>query len=263
MTATLTSRVPAGRYGLHQTTRAEITKITSLRSSLWILVVTVAGTVGVTVLAARSDGHHAAAWYQGFDPTNESLSGLALAALVIGVFGVLTITGEYGSGTIRTSLAAAPRRRLLCATKALVVAISCLVVGEVITFASFLIGQAVLKAGHAPTAGLDHVQVLQALVLTGVCIAFLALIGLGLGMIIRHTAGAVTAFVGVVFLLPVISNRLPGDAYRYTPLDIVANSVSTVSEHGQLDPIVGFVVLALYTAVVLLAGTAVLVRRDA
>lgn len=268
MTVTLTSpvpsgRVPAGRYGLKQTVQAEITKIASLRSSLWILLITIAGTTGVTVLALNGDGHHNAQWYQGFDPTNQSLSGLALAILTIGVFGVLTITGEHGSGTIRTSLAAAPRRPLFCATKVLVVGATALVVGEVVTFVSFLIGQAVLRAGDAPTATLGQAQVLQALVLSGICVSFMALIGLGLGMIIRHTAGAVSAFVGVVFLLQVIVHSISDNLVRYTPLNIMANSVSTVSEHGQLDPITGFGLMILYTAVILIAGSVLLVSRDA
>jgi ABC-2 type transport system permease protein len=263
MTIALTPRAPAGRYGLAQTTPAEVTKMTSLRSSLWILLITLAGTAGITFLAANSDGHHDAQWYQGFDPTNQSLSGLAIAVLAIGIFGALNITGEFGSGTIRSSLAAAPRRPLFCATKMLVVGTASLVVGEVVTFGSFLIGQATLKAVHAPTASLGHAQVLQALALSGICVSLMALIGLGLGMIVRNTAGAISAFVGVVFLFPVLVNNLSEHLRSYTPLGIMANSVSTVSEHGQLDPIRGFLFMILYTAVVLVAGTVLMVRRDA
>lgn len=261
MTSVLAPPLPAGRSGLKQYVQAEITKIASLRSSLWILLVTVVGTVGITVLATSSDGHRSTQWYEGFDATNESLSGLALAILSIGVFGVLA--SEYGTGTIRTSLAAAPRRPLFCAGKVLVIGAVSLVVSEVITFASFLIGQVVLKAGHAPTAALGQPHVLQALVLSGTCVSFMALIGLGLGMIVRHTAAAVTAFVGVVFLLPVIVSRVSADMGRFTPLSIMATSVSTVVKHAPLDPANGFLLMSLYTAVVLVAGTVVLVRRDA
>jgi ABC-2 type transport system permease protein len=263
MTIALTPRVPAGRYGLGQTIPAEVNKITSLRSSLWILLITVAGTATVTVLATNSDGHHDAQWYQGFDPTNQSLSGLAIAILAIGIFGALNVTGEFGSGTIRSSLAAAPRRPLFCATKMLVVGTASLVVGEVVTFGSFLIGQSVLQGVKAPTASLGHAQVLQALVLSGICVSLIALIGLGLGMIVRNTTGAVSAFVGVIFLLPIILNNISGHLRSYTPLGIMANSVSAVSEHGQLDPIRGFLYMILYTAVVLVAGTVLMVRRDA
>jgi ABC-2 type transport system permease protein len=108
MTTTLTPRIPLGRYGLEQTTRSEISKVTSLRSSLWILLITLVGTAGITVLAANSTGHHSAQWYQGFDPTNQSLSGLAIAVLAVGVFGVLAVTSEFGSGTIRSSSAPPP-----------------------------------------------------------------------------------------------------------------------------------------------------------
>lgn len=263
MTITLPARVPSGRYGLEQTTKAEITKISSLRSSLWILLVTIVGTAGITYLAAHSDGHHNAQWYQGFDPTNQSLSGLAIAVLAVGIFGVLAVSSEFASGTIRSSLAAAPRRPLFCATKAMVVGIGTLIVGEVVTFGSFLIGQAVLKAVHAPTATLAHAQVLQALILSGICVSLMALIGLGLGMIVRNTVGSVSAFVGLIFLLPVLVNNISGHLRSYTPLGIMANSVSTVSEHGQLDPIRGLLFMVLYTAVVLVVGTILMVRRDA
>jgi len=263
MTTTVIPRVPAGRYGVEQTSQAEIIKLTSLRSSRWILLITMVGTAGITILASNSAGHHGPQWYQGFDPTNQSLSGLALAILAIGIFGALAITGEYGSGTIRSSLAAAPRRPLFCITKVLVVGTASLVVGEVVTFASFLIGQAALQAGHAPTTTLGHAQVLQALVLSGICVSFMGLIGLGLGMVVRHTAGAIGAFVGVVFLLPVLVNSFSNTVRSYTPLGIMANSVSTVSEHGQLDPIHGFLLMFLYTTAVIIAGTVLMVRRDA
>lgn len=263
MTATLGTRIPPSRYGLEQSTQAEFTKIASLRSTLYTLLTTVVGTVGITALLTHSDGHHSPSWYQGFDPTNESLGGLALATLAIGVFGVLAITGEYSSGTIRTSMAAAPRRPLLCATKILVVGAVTLIVGEVIAFLSFFVGQAVLGGVNAPTASIGQSGVLQALVLSGICMSLIALIGLGLGMIVRNTAGAISAFVGVVFLLPVILKSFGSDPSRYTPLGILANSVSTVDQHGNLDPIVGFVLMIAYTAITVAVGTMLLVRRDA
>ena len=96
------------RAGLAQTMRAEWTKFVSLRSIRWTLLVTTVGTLLVTFLATRGALHHGRQWYQGFDPTNQSLAGLAIGSLAIGVLGVLVVTGEYGTGTIRASLAAMP-----------------------------------------------------------------------------------------------------------------------------------------------------------
>ena len=150
-----------------------------------------------------------------FDATNQSLTGLALGSLTIGVLGVLMITGEYGSGTIRSSLAATPRRPLFLGAKTVVIAAISLIVGEILTFACFFTGQAILS-GNAPVASLGQPEVLRALLLTGAYLALLGMFGLGLGVIIRHTAGAITAFVGVIFLLPVLLQPLNATA---TPAD--------------------------------------------
>src|SRR6202041_3347421 len=104
-------------YGLRQVVRAELTKIASLRSTLWTLLVTVVGTIGVTFLATNGVGHHPPGWYRGFDPTSQSMTGLALGTLAIGVFGALAVTSEFATGTIRSSLAAAPRRPLFLLSK--------------------------------------------------------------------------------------------------------------------------------------------------
>jgi ABC-2 type transport system permease protein len=256
--------MPGRRYGLKQVMRSELAKIATLRSTFWTLLVTVVGTIGVTVLATQSAGHHSHQWYQGFDPTNQAMTGLALGTLAIGVFGVLSITGEYGSGTIRSSLSAAPRRPLLLGAKILVVGAAALAVGEVLTFASFWIGQAVLSAGGAPTAALDQPGVLRAVALSGAFLALLGLLGLGLGAVIRHTAGAMAAFVGLTFLLPLLIQRLPGDPSRYTPVGILANSVSAVTPQGNHVSVpVGFLLMVLYSAVVLGLGAVLIARRDA
>ena len=177
------------RSGLGHAMRAEWAKLTSLRSTKVTVLVTVAGTLLVTWLSSRSALHHPRQWYQGFDPTAQSLNGLLVGSLAIGVLGVLAMTGEYGSGTIRSSLAAVPRRGVFMAAKVLVVGLCALVIAEVLSFASFFFGQAILSGG-APTAALNQPGVLRAIVLSGVFLALFALLGLGLGAIIRHTAGA-------------------------------------------------------------------------
>ena len=126
------------------------------------------------------------------------------------MFGVLAATGEYGTGTIRSSLAATPRRPLFLVGKVVVVGAIALAVGEVLTFASFWIGQAVLSGGGVPSATLGQPGVLRAVVLSGAFLALLGLLGLGLGVIIRHTAGAMAAYVGITFLIPLLHPNLPG-----------------------------------------------------
>jgi len=256
--------MPGRRYGLSQVLRSELTKIASLRSTMWTLLVTAVGTLAVTILSTSSVRHQGQGFYRGFDPTNQALTGLALGTLAIGVFGVLAVTGEYGTGTIRSSLAAAPRRPLLLIGKVLVVGAIALVVGEVLIFASFWIGQAVLSSGRAPTATLGQPGVLRAVVLSGAFLALLGLLGLGLGVIIRHTAGAVAAYVGITFLLPVLLQRIPGTPSRYTPVGILANSVSAVvPQSHQVSAPTGFLLMVLYCTIILGIGTALIARRDA
>jgi hypothetical protein len=260
-----TLKMPGGRYGLRQVVRSELTKIASLRSTFWTLLVTAVGTIAVTILTT-SNVHHGGGpgMYQGFDATNSALTGLALATLALGVFGILAATGEYGSGTIRASLTATPRRPLFLVGKVLVVGSIALAVGEVLTFASFWIGQAVLSAGGMPSATLGQPGVLRAVAFSGAFLALLGLLALGLGVIIRHTAGAMAAYVGITFLIPLLIQRLPGNPSRYTPVGILANSVSAVvRQPGQVPAAWGLALMALYTTVVLGLAAVLIARRDA
>jgi len=252
--------VPGGRYGIRQVVRSELAKMASLRSTFWTLLVTTVGTVGVTILTTANVQHG----FEDFDPTNSALTGLALATLAIGVFGVLAATGEYGTGTIRASLAAAPRRRLFLVGKVLVVGSIALVVGELLTFASFWIGQAVLSTRGIPSATLGQPGVLRAVALSGAFLALLGLLALGLGVVIRHTAGAMAAYVGITFLLPLLIQHLPGNPVRYTPVGMLANSVSAVlPQSGQVSAPVGLLLMALYTTAVLGLAAVLIARRDA
>jgi hypothetical protein len=256
---------PARRYGLRQAVRAEWTKLSSVRSTTWTLLATVVGTLLVTVLATHNIHRSGPRAVRDFDPTNQSLTGLALGQLTIGLLGILMITGEYGSGTIRSTLAATPRRPLLLGAKALVIAAVSLLVGEVLTFACFFTGRALLS-GNAPVAGIGQPGVLRALLLSGAYLALLGLFGLGLGVIIRHSAGAIGAFVGAIFLLPTLLQPLNayGNPARFTPEAILANSVAAVvPQSSQLSPMVGFLLMVAYCAVVLGVGMLLLNRRDA
>ena len=252
------------RAGLGHAGRAEWAKLRSLRSTKVTVLVTIAGTLLVTWLSSRSALHHPRQWYQGFDPTAQSLNGLLVGSLAIGVLGVLAMTGEYGSGTIRSSLAAMPRRGVFMAAKVLVVGLGALVIGEVLSFTSFFLGQAVLSGG-APTAALNQPGVLRAVVLSGAFLALFALLGLGLGAIIRHTAGAIALFTGVTILSTILLHGIAGHPERFTPEYIFGNSVSAVvaQQPGDLSATIGTVLMVTYCAVALIVGTALLDRRDA
>ena len=251
------------RAGLRQAMQAEWTKLVSLRSTRWTLFVTAIGTLLVTYLATHNSLHHPRASYQGFDPTNQSLAGLAVASLAIGVLGVLAMSGEYGTGTIRSSLGAMPRRGVLLTAKVVVVGVSTLVVGEALSFLAFFEGQAVLSGG-APTATLGEPGVLRAVALSGAFLALFALLGLGLGTVMRHTAGAIAVFAGFTLLAPILLHSISEGISRYAPELIFANSVATVvRQDNALSVTIGVLVMLTYCVVAIGLGAIVLNRRDA
>jgi hypothetical protein len=201
-----------------------------------------------------------------FDPTNDSYAGLAIGQLAIGVLGVLAVSSEFSSGMIRATFAAVPRRPLVLAAKAAVVAAVTLVAGEILAFAAFVIGQAVLKS-PAPHATLGQPGVLRAVLMAGAYPALIGLIGVGLGALIRHTAGAISAVVGVLFVLPLIlvplGTSIQNAAGQFMPMLIAENSLTAVKPVPHtLSPGLGFALLVLYAAAALAAGGWALVRRD-
>jgi hypothetical protein len=200
-----------------------------------------------------------------FDPTYDAFLGLVVGQLLFGVLGVLAITTEFSSGMIRATFAAAPRRPLVLAAKAGVLGAVTLAAGEISAFGAFYTGQAMLKA-PAPHATLSQPGVLRAAAMAGAYPALIALISLGIGAIIRHTAGAVCALVGVVFVLPVLfslGSSSRNTAQKFLP-DTMRNSLIAVKPFAHmLSPGVTFGLLCAYAMAALAAGAWVLARRDA
>jgi ABC-2 type transport system permease protein len=251
------------RAGLRQTVHAEWTKLVSLRSTRWTLLITMVGAVLVTFLSTHSALHHSRAWYRGFDPTNLSLAGLAIGSLTLGVLGVLVMSGEHGTGTIRSSLAAMPRRSVLLTAKITLVGLGALVVGESLGFILFFEGQAVL-AGGAPTASLGQPGVFRAVALSGAFTALFALLGLGIGTIVRHTAGALAVFAGCTLLASILLSSISESIARFAPEIIFANSIAAVVHSGDsLSVTIGVVLMLAYCTAALGLGALLLDRRDA
>ena len=259
----------AGRYGFRSVARMEWLKLRSVRSTWWTLLVFVAGMVGLSVLimAHQNWATMPAGQRAGFDPTNDSMAGLAIGQLALGVLGCLAITSEFSSGLIRLTFAAAPRRPLVLAAKTAVLAAVALVAGEIMAFAAWGVGEAVLRS-PAPHATLAQPGVLRAVLMGGAYPALIALLALGLGALIRHTAGAISAVVGVLFVLPLIlvplGISIQNSVGQFMPMIIAENSLTAVKPVAHsLAPWTGLGMLCLYTAAALAAGTWALARRDA
>jgi len=264
MTA-LAARVPPGRYGFRHVARMEWVKLRSLRSTWWTLVITVVGAIGIGVPVGHSTRNAAG------DLTNNALAGIIPALLLTSVLGTVTMTSEYSSGMIRSTLAAAPRRPLLLAAKAAVFGALALVVGEAASFIAFFAGGAALRHGiAAPTLG--EPGVLRAVVLSGTSFCLIGLLGLGVGAIVRHSVAAIAVVVAGLYVAPAGVGGVSHGAASYLPIFIIGNSLSTTRPEACgpggpcphfLSAWAGLGVLALYAAAALGIGWWLFARRDA
>jgi ABC-type transport system involved in multi-copper enzyme maturation permease subunit len=269
--------VPAQRSqaGLAGTLRSEFTKIRSVRSTYWTLVMLVLASIGWSVAFCAGEAAH---WAQlaaqdraGFDPTQSSILGLALLGqLVIAVLGALAITSEYSTGMIRTSLTVMPRRGVLYGAKASVFATVTLCIAVPASFLSFFVGQTLLTSTHTGAA-LSEPNVLRAVIAAALYVTLCGLFAFGLGAILRNTAGAITAAYGFLFLVPQLAKALPNtwyaDVVRWLPGgDVIAEITSTGRQQISVNLFSAWGELAVfgaYTAVLLIAGALLFRHRDA
>ena len=257
-----------GRAGFADALRSEFTKIRSTRSTYWTLLALVVVTIGIGAIASYGTASHASQIDRAsFDATQLSLGGLYVGQLVIAVLGALTITSEYSTGMIRTSLAVQPRRGTLFAAKAVVFAAVSLVTGLVASFASFFIGQALLSSHHLSVT-LSQPNVLRAVIGGALFLTACGMLAYGLGAILRHTAGAIAAAIGLLFVLSVLVNFLPGtwqdNVNKWMPA--IAGSQVWITKAGsgvhQFSAWPGFAVLAGYAAIAIVAGLVLFRTRD-
>lgn len=271
MTAQLTTTTATGRRperpsqpsALRAAMAAEWTKLSSVRSLRWTFAIFFVLTIITSVGEGIYNGSHWAHFdHHDFDPTNQSLAGLEFAILVVAILGILVMTGEYSSGSIRTTLAAVPRRPRLLVAKAATFALVTLAAGELVTWVSFFVGRA--ASGPATHAALGQPGVLRAILLSGAYLPLVGLFGLGIGTLFRHAAAAIGVFVAILFVIPAIIQHLVTGALWYFPEQMLAASIaSTVDTTSTVPPLEGFGLMALYAAVALVAGGVALVRRDA
>ena len=259
----------AQRVTLIRVVRSEWTKLRSLPSTLWLLLSTfllVAGGGLVSAIVQLSSLPHGAAAVAAFDPTQLSLSGVGLAELTAGALGVLVMTGEYATGQVRLTFTAVPRRLPVLWGKTTALAVALLAVSAAAAFAAFFITQAILSPHHLSTTvgqpGVARAVFGSALVLAGV-----ALLGLGLGALLRNAAGGISALFGLLYGLTIAAAFLPGhlahEVREYLPENSASDVTSVTHQAGSLGPWAGFGLFCLYTAIALGVSAWLLRRRDA
>ena len=250
--------------------RSEWTKLRTVRSTMWALLITVVSTVGfgvlLTAIVVGQWDKRSIAEIRGFDPLLYSCAGLNVAQLCIGVLGVLVMTSEYGTRVIRLTFGATPQRRLVLWAKVLTFSLVVAVVSLVSCVTVFFICQANLAAKHAGVSIADP-GVLRAVLGGAVHMVLVGAIAVGVGAIVRHTAGAVAILFGVLLIIPGLVQLLPApwndDITRYLPNSAGAAMSAIVRFPNLLAPFGGFLVLSAYALATLVVASTVLDRRDA
>ncbi|HEV7959168.1 MAG TPA: ABC transporter permease [Acidimicrobiales bacterium] len=269
-TPALNKPLPAGRYSLGDLLHSEWTKLRTVRSTIWTLALTVVIGLGVSAVAAIETTSH---WndpgsvHFGFDPTALSLTGVFVAQLIIGVLGVMVMSAEYTTGTIRATFSAAPRRPEVLLSKTLVFGGVALVAALATSFLSFFLGQALLTS-PAVHATLSTPNALREVLGTALFLCVTGLFALALATIIRHTAGAISAFVAILLVLPNVLRALPNGMYneiiKFMPSHIGAAILSIgPGRQNSFSPWVGLLIMFAYTVGLLVIGGALMQRRDA
>lgn len=246
---------------------SEWIKFRSVRSTYWTLLIALVTPIAISAVVAVAFTAQPPPGHPGRlpdDPLLPGLISLEYAVLAIGVLGILAFTAEHASGLIRTTYAAVPRRRAVLAAKAAVIAAVTLPAGEVVSLISFFEVQAILAHHHGLSLG--DLGAARAVLAEGVLLTVCALLGLGIGALIRHTAGAIAAFVGVL-VVPAALGLLPAPwndrIGRFSLIDAAQQVAASHPRTGLFSPAWSLVVLLAWPSLALLAAAIQVTRRDA
>lgn len=247
---------------------SEARKLHTVRSTYWLLLAALAANLAVAaLLGALLPGHMSEHQKTAIDSVRVSLGGLHLSQIAAGLLGVLAITSEYGTGMIRATLTAVPQRRLLLAAKALVLTAVTLATMTAASLGAYLAFQAFLPAGDPMHTTLATPGVLRAVIGAGLYLTVLALLGFGLGAVLRSSAGATAALLGILFIPTLLAALLPKSwqdtVGGYLPMNAGDAVYSLRHQAHTLYPWAGLGVFCLYAAAALAAAFILITRRDA
>lgn len=251
-------------------TKSEWIKFRSIRSTIMGYFITFLVTLGIGALITISLRSRFASVGLGaklaFDPVSTSLGGVLFAQFAVGVLGVLFITSEYSSGSIRTTLAAVPQRARLIASKVLVLSLATFLVGEVVSFVTFLMGQAIYS-GALPTASLRTGSVLRSVILAGVYLTLLAILGFSLGLIVRQSGASISIFTSLLLIVPIVTFFLPqswqATITKFEPSELGHAMMSPTPPFQLFGAGVATATLIAYVIIALVIGVILTIRRDA
>ncbi|MFG1808576.1 ABC transporter permease [Streptomyces sp. NPDC049040] len=253
--------------GLRQAVHAEWTKVRTLPGLLWLLAAVAVLTAAVGAAAAAAV--HCPATGCTRDPAKISLTGVGFGQAGVAVLAVLLISGEYGTGMIRTTVAAVPRRAAVLAAKAVVVAA---LVGTAATAAvggSLLAGRLILPGNGFTGFSPAHGPVLRAAAGSVLYLVLIGLLSLGVATAVRDSAAAIGAVLGLLYLFPILASVVSDpDWYRHLqqigPMTAgLAVQTTIPGSDPPIGPYPGLAVVSAWSAAALLTGLALLRSRDA
>jgi ABC-2 type transport system permease protein len=261
--------------GLSDALRAEWTKLQTVPGTAWILaafcVLTIA--VGAATAAATRCG---AGTRCAIDPTKVSLTGIEVGQAVVAVLAVLVISGEYSTGMIHTTFTAMPGRWMVLAAKAAVLtglvlgAAAVAVAGSLAAGRLILTGNGLTAAHGFAVVSLAQGPTVRAATGSVLYLALVGLLSLGIATIVRDSAAATGAVLGMLYVPPIVALFLGGEptwqhwVERYTPTNAGLAIVNTTGMHNLvISPWAGLGVLAAWAAAALLAAGVLLRLRDA
>jgi ABC-2 type transport system permease protein len=259
----------AGRVTFAGALRSEFTKIRSVRSTYWTLLAMFVVVVGFGALASAGAAH-GGPHGPNFDPARQSLAGLYVGQLIIGVLGVLVISSEYSTGMIRTTLTTNPHRGVMIAAKGVVFTLVALVTSLVTSFAAFFLGQALMSSDHISTT-IGSPNVLRAVIGGALFLTACGVLAFGLGLLIRHSAGGIGAVVGLLFVVTILVSFLPETWQNHVDKWIPALAggqvwMATAQPPGDtpmFGPWPSFAILCGYAAIAVAAAVILFRKRDA
>jgi ABC-type transport system involved in multi-copper enzyme maturation permease subunit len=276
MTALAEAPLAARSHAGEQVTQARVLKsewikFRTLRSTFWSLVIASGAMMALGLMfSAVITSKYATmgpARRAEFNAITVPLRGYFLGQLAVGVLGVMVITGEYSTGMIRASLSAVPKRLPVLWAKALVFAVVVWVTMTVTAFICFFVGQAFFSTKHID-ATLSTPGALRIVLGTGLYLTVVGLLGVGLGAIIRSTAGAIAALFGILLVLPVLGEVLNftsfGDKVNpYLPSNAGQQLMAVTTDPGMMHPWAGFALFVGYAALAMAVAAYLMKRRDA
>ena len=249
---------------------SEWTKLHSLRSTRWSLLVAVVLTIGLPAIFAAVTsshwGHMAPRERADRHPLDIALAGVNLSQLAIGVLGVLVVTGEYSTGMIRASFTAVPKRVPVLWAKIVVFALASFALMLPSVIAAFYVSQAILSKHDILQTSLSANGVARSVVGGADYLMLFGIFCLALGAIVRNTAGGIAAFVALFFVIPPLLNVFPASWQNSINPWIPNSAFRSIFQltHGShsLSPAGGVAVSLGYVVFTVAVAAVLLVRRD-